>query len=94
MPATDGRGGPRLPGVAHVFAVFVLPPWWGRGVAPRLLDAVVEGMRERGYARGRLFTPERQARARAFYAREGWTETRTFHEPELGFDLVELVREV
>ena len=41
--------------------------------------AVEEAMR-RGYASMRLYTPERQARARRFYEREGWTVASTGNE--------------
>jgi hypothetical protein len=41
----------------------------------------------------RLYTPEGQARARAFYRRQGWRERGgAFAEPELGLRLLELRR--
>jgi hypothetical protein len=41
----------------------------------------------------RLFTPEGQARARAFYERRGWTtDGAARHEPMLALDLVEYRR--
>jgi hypothetical protein len=41
----------------------------------------------------RLYTPARHARARAFYAREGWAqEGEPTYEPMLGLELVELRR--
>ena len=47
-------------------------------------------MRERGYAAGRLFTPEAQARARRFYEREGWRPAGPARwEERLGLSLVE-----
>jgi GNAT superfamily N-acetyltransferase len=66
---------PVIPGLAHVWRLFVLPDWWGRGVAPLLHDAAIAEMRARGYERGRLFTPSLQARARRFYERRGWRST-------------------
>ena len=61
-----------LSGVAHLAGLFVTPPWWGSGLAARLLAAAVDEMRVQGYEQGRLFTPELHARARRFYEREGW----------------------
>jgi hypothetical protein len=50
-------------------------------------------MRERGYREARLFTPAGQARARAFYGREGWREVGgPFHAPEFDLDILELRR--
>lgn len=30
---------PKIPGLAHLWQLFVLPEWWGRGVAPLLHHA-------------------------------------------------------
>ena len=55
----------------------------------------MEEATRRGYARMRLFTPAGQARARAFYEREGWrTDGVIMPEPLLGLDLVEYRREL
>jgi GNAT superfamily N-acetyltransferase len=64
---------PKIPGLAHLWQLFVLPEWWGRGVAPVLLGAAVEEMGARGFAEARLHTPSAQARARRFYERRGWS---------------------
>ena len=87
------RTGGFVPGLAHVWAVFVLEEHWGDGTAPALLALVLDEARARGFVEGRLFTPVLQERARRFYAREGWTER---GEPELvehlGLELIELRR--
>ena len=50
-------------------------------------------MAGQGFTEARLYTPALQARARRFYAREGWTERgESFWVGELGLDLVELRR--
>jgi GNAT superfamily N-acetyltransferase len=74
VPARNSRAAdaPRVPGLIHLQHLFVLPPWWGQGVADMLHERAVAAMRERGWARARLFTPEGQARARRFYERRGW----------------------
>ena len=86
---------PDIAGLAHVWTLFVRPPWWGSGLAARLNALVVEQATERGYAAMRLHTPAGHARARAFYEREGWgTDGVTFPEPLLGLDLVEYRRDL
>ena len=85
------RTGALVPGLAHVWAVFVDEAHWGDGTAAALLAAVTAEGRSRGFTEGRLYTPALQERARRFYAREGWTEQ---GPPELvehlGLELVEL----
>ena len=62
-----------IPGLAHLWQLFVLPAWWGRGVAPVLHDLAIAAIAARGYEQGRLFTPSLHARARRFYERRGWS---------------------
>jgi GNAT superfamily N-acetyltransferase len=64
-----------IPGLAHLWQLFVLPAWWGRGVAPLLHDAAVAEARTREYEEMRLYTPALHARARRFYERRGWRWT-------------------
>jgi GNAT superfamily N-acetyltransferase len=68
-------GRPQIPGLVHLWQLFVLPEWWGRGVAPMLHDAAIDEIRACGYVQSRLFTPSQHARARRFYERRGWTLT-------------------
>jgi GNAT superfamily N-acetyltransferase len=82
-----------VPGCAHLAGLFVGEPWWGTGLAARLLALAVAEMRAQGYALARLYTPELQARARRFYEREGWElQSGVVRHPELGLDLVEYRR--
>lgn len=82
-----------IPGLAHLWMLFIREPWWGSGLAPRLLALAVGEAAARGYETMRLYTPAGQARARAFYAREGWTLFgEPMYEPMLGLDLVEFRR--
>jgi GNAT superfamily N-acetyltransferase len=82
-----------VPGVGHLWMLFVREPWWGTGLAGCLHELVIEEAAARGYREIRLHTPAGQARARAFYEREGWTTdgVATF-EAMLGLDLVEYRR--
>jgi diamine N-acetyltransferase len=65
----------RIPGLAHLWHLFVLRDWWGTGLAAHLLDEAVAEARRRGYREARLFTPRDNKRARAFYEREGWSDS-------------------
>jgi diamine N-acetyltransferase len=85
---------PGVPGSAHLWQLFVRPPWWGSGIAQALLREAIAAATGEGYGRMRLFTPRDQARARAFYEREGFEHTgwEAFEEA-LGLVLVEYARE-
>jgi GNAT superfamily N-acetyltransferase len=83
----------RIPGRAHLWMLFVRPPFWGSGLAVRLHSLGLEQAAREGYETIRLYTPHGAARARAFYAREGWELAGpAFPEPLLGLDLVEYRR--
>jgi GNAT superfamily N-acetyltransferase len=85
----------RIPGRAHLWMLFVRPPWWGSGLAVRLHRLGLEEAARQGYETIRLYTPHGAARARAFYEREGWSfAPPAFAEPLLGLDLVEYRREL
>jgi GNAT superfamily N-acetyltransferase len=81
------------PGGAYLWQLFVRRPWWGTGLAAELHGRFVAAARERGHERARALTPAGQARARRFYAREGWrVDGEPFAEPGLGLDLVVIRR--
>jgi GNAT superfamily N-acetyltransferase len=61
-----------IPGLAHFWQLFVLPDWWGHGIAALLHDAAIDQMRAESFIDARLFTPSLQTRARRFYERRGW----------------------
>jgi GNAT superfamily N-acetyltransferase len=88
-PGSDWRARSLIPGVAHLSQLFVLPDWWGRGVAPVLHDAATGEMRARGFLSARLFTPTLHARARRFYERRGWAATGEGFNDDLDLDLTE-----
>ena len=85
---------PGVPGSAHLWQLFLRPPWWGTGLASELLWCARDAAAAQGYRRMRLYTPRDQARARAFYEREGFRHTgwEGYEEP-LGLVLVEYARE-
>ncbi len=78
-----------IAGTAHLWQLFVLPEWWGTGVADVLhREFVVEATR-RGYDQGRLYTPAAHGRARRFYERRGWRSISEQLNPELGLAVAE-----
>ena len=79
-----------VPGLAHLWMLFVDQPHWGSGLASDLLDWARTGMETASYDAARLWTPTGQARARAFYERRGWYATgREQYNPGLGLNVVE-----
>ncbi len=54
--------------------LYVVPEWWGKGVAAELHDRALEIVRELGSTRFHLWVLEANARARHFYERRGWQE--------------------
>jgi ribosomal protein S18 acetylase RimI-like enzyme len=70
--ASDWAQRPPVPGLAHLWQLFVIREWHGSGVGDRLHAAALEEMRARGFTAARLYTPTDNARARRFYERRGW----------------------
>ena len=91
----EGFGGPLIAGLAHVRALFVAESHWGQGVATRLLAVLTDHIRRAGFVEARLFVAAGQARARAFYVREGWRDaTEPFLVEKLGLELIEMRRSI
>jgi GNAT superfamily N-acetyltransferase len=88
-PPVAWQARPVIPGLAHFSQLFVLPEWWGRGIAPVLHDAAIAEMREQAYESARLFTPTDHARARRFYERRGWRACDERFNDELALRLTE-----
>jgi ribosomal protein S18 acetylase RimI-like enzyme len=90
-PATTYGDAPEpIPGLGHIWHLFVRPAWWGRGVATSLLEEAMNEARRREYTAARLWTPRENSRARAFYEREGWRTTdATHYSDSLDLELVE-----
>ena len=74
---------------AHIWMLFVREPWWGTGLAARLLERAATAAVAAGRDELRLLTPAEHARARAFYEREGFERHgESSYEPVLGLLLV------
>ncbi len=72
--AEDGSNGIGLAALEDCWlqGLYVLPNFWGEGVAPRLHDAALAGLRDAGCTEARLWVLEHNERARRFYERRGW----------------------
>jgi GNAT superfamily N-acetyltransferase len=93
LPAARASRPVADPRLAHVGQLFVRPPYWGTGLAARLLDHAAADAAARGFTGMRLFTPTGQARARRFYEREGWApHGEPVVEQPLGLELLEYRR--
>jgi GNAT superfamily N-acetyltransferase len=80
------RGAPHA---AHIWMLFVREPWWGSGLAARLLERADAAAAGAGRTELRLQTPSEHARARAFYEREGFERRgEALYEPMLGLVLI------
>ena len=69
---SDDGSGPPVDGLCHVSMVFVAPDRWGEGLGGRLVDALLEEVRRRGYERAQLWTQMGNARDRRLYEGRGF----------------------
>jgi GNAT superfamily N-acetyltransferase len=76
------------PEMAYLGHLFLAERHWGTGLAARLLACACEAARGRGYRRIRLFVAEGHARARRFYAREGFTEAAETVQSGIGLPML------
>lgn len=61
------------PSAVEIWRFYVDPEWHGRGVAARLMQAVVDALTQRGASTAWLGVWERNPRAQAFYRKHGFT---------------------
>ena len=59
-------------GVRELFAIYVLPEFWGTQAASGLMRAALNALRGRGTVAAILWVLDDNPRARRFYEREGW----------------------
>lgn len=70
--AAPGRDESPDSSVAEVVAIYVDPSRWMNGIGRALMESVTGLVAQAGYPEMVLWTFERNAQARAFYARLGW----------------------
>lgn len=60
------------PSVGELYAIYLHPDHWGRGIGRALMDAACEGLRRDGYSSAILWVLETNERAKRFYGIAGW----------------------
>lgn len=60
------------PGTGEVAAIYLLRPWWDRGIGATLLDAAEAALVDHGFDEATLWVLADNVRARTFYERRGW----------------------
>lgn len=89
LAVSDDRGigcvalRPIATGVAEVKRMYVDEPWRGRGVGRALMETLVAGARERGYATLRLGTLADMTAAQALYESLGFRPRERYRADEL-----------
>lgn len=56
----------------EVTAIYLLRPWWDRGIGAQLLGAAEQALAEHAFTEATLWVLADNARARGFYERRGW----------------------
>jgi GNAT superfamily N-acetyltransferase len=77
-------------GEGEVVGLYVDPPWWAQGVGVRLLEAVLDDLRDGGARSARLWVLERNTRARGMYERRGWVADGGTRSVSTAGDVLEL----
>lgn len=75
----------------ELFALYVEPTAWGRGLGRALLARAEEALRDAGFDEATLWVLEDNPRARAVYAAAGWREDGGRYrlaEPDVGADAI------
>jgi len=94
-PAREEDGeGPIIPHLMHVSWVAVDPASWGRGIATRLMETLMEYARESGFRRAQLWTHQTNTRAQRIYERLGFAATGKELVDSLGNIIVHYDREL
>jgi GNAT superfamily N-acetyltransferase len=63
------------PVLGDLYAIYLEPEVWGRGLGTRLHAAALDRLRESGFTRAGLWVLDGNERALRFYRREGWIDT-------------------
>lgn len=71
-------------GEGEVYAIYVLPECWSRGIGRNLLAHAERDLRTHGYGEAILWCLEANARARAFYEQLGWHQDGATEMREIG----------
>jgi len=63
------------PTLGDLYALYLVPDVWRRGIGTRLHDAALDRLRSCGFTRAGLWVLDTNERALRFYCRHGWTDT-------------------
>jgi GNAT superfamily N-acetyltransferase len=74
----------------ELYAIYVDPSCWGRGVGRALIERAEEALRAAGFREAILWVLEGNARAERFYGSAGWTEDGRKADEFQGAEVVEL----
>lgn len=78
--------------VGELYAIYVSPEFWRRGVGRALHAASLDAMRVIGYGDARLWVLEANPQARSFYEQLGWHWDGTTEPHALGDEELPIVR--
>ncbi len=78
------------PGAAELYAIYLDPARWDRGLGRELMERGVEAMRELGYAEATLWVLDTNERARRFYDAAGWRLDGAEKTEEIGQPVTEV----
>lgn len=78
------------PGQGEIYAIYVLPEWWGRGAGRLLMAHAVRALTEAGHGDITLWVLEANQQARRFYAAAGFRPDGTRKLLDLGGPVYEV----
>jgi ribosomal protein S18 acetylase RimI-like enzyme len=78
-------------GQSELYAIYVQPDWWGKGVGQALLDKA-EALLVQTCDEAELTVLVGNSRARRFYERNGWRFVEQVVEPHFGGELTEVCK--
>ena len=87
-PTRDKGDDPRR--VGEVYAVYLLPEEWGRGMGRALLGHAISALADAGFEDASLWVLETNRRARGFYEHEGWRHDGALKRERFGERVVEV----
>jgi ribosomal protein S18 acetylase RimI-like enzyme len=78
------------PGQGEIYAIYVLPEWWGRGAGRLLMAHAVRALTEVGHRDITLWVLEDNQQARRFYAAAGFQPDGSRQQLDLGGPVYEV----
>jgi GNAT superfamily N-acetyltransferase len=71
-------------GVGELYAIYVDPSWWGRGLGRALIGEARRLLAERGHVQALLWVLAGNSRAEGFYRADGWLPDGSRRQEEIG----------